>query len=616
MHVNNKNSKLNKEVGPIWFLLISATLITLYFNPSLQDPFNSPKFWLLLLTGSWIVGYLIFQHENNLRIAKNKYFNLFISGFVFSMFVSALLTENKFTAFFGDSGRRLGFLTYLFLVIFMLAAFKYFTVQSMHKIYFTVFFIALLSFSYALMQTTGNDFASWANPYNSIIGTLGNPNFASAAMAVYSILSFSAIFVKSFSKVYRILNFFIVLGLLFLIIKSDSRQGLVVFATGVAVVITVLLHSKNKAAGVISLLSALLLSLFAVLGMLQIGPFQQFLYKASVTVRGYYWNAAIEMFKSSPYFGVGIDQYGLFFKQFRDLQYPLNYGFEITSSNAHNIPLQLLSTGGLFVGIFYLALILLIIVKSIKALNHITNDFKLLYAGLFAAWIGFQAQSIISIENIGLAIWNWVLGGALLAISNQVNPADNNNGEITKNYSSNKNQLKLAQPIISGVITLFSIILVSALYTGEMNTMKSRSFYDYSKKAQSKEFYFYSEKAIESKLNDPYYKLIVIEMLLQSDDHARAMKYLTDLHESQPGNLDYLRPLSIVSEQDGDKLTAIKYRKIMEPLDPWNLDNYLRLGYLYRDVGDTSNMQKMLEKITSTAPNHIIATTALQQLSS
>jgi hypothetical protein len=54
----------------------------------------------------------------------------------------------------------------------------------------------------------------------------------------------------------------------------------------------------------------------------------------------------------------------------------------------------------------------------------------------------------------------------------------------------------------------------------------------------------------------------------------------------------------------------------MEPLDPWNLDNYLRLGYLYRDVGDTSNMQKMLEKITSTAPNHIIATTALQQLSS
>ena len=80
MHVNNKNSKLNKEVGPIWFLLISATLITLYFNPSLQDPFNSPKFWLLLLTGSWIVGYLILQYESNLRIAKNKSFNLLISA--------------------------------------------------------------------------------------------------------------------------------------------------------------------------------------------------------------------------------------------------------------------------------------------------------------------------------------------------------------------------------------------------------------------------------------------------------------------------------------------------------------------------------------------------------
>lgn len=611
-----KNSKLNKEIGPVWFILFSATLITLYFNPSLQDPFNSPKFWLLILTGSWLAGYLIFQNQKNLKMAKNKSFNLLISGFVIAMLTSALLTENKFTAFFGDSGRRLGFLTYLFLAIFMLASFKYFSVHSLNKIYFIIFFISLLSFFYALMQTTGNDFATWANPYNSIIGTLGNPNFASSAMAVYSIMSFSAIFIKSFSKIYRISNFFIVIGLILLIIKSDSRQGLVVFAVGVAVVSTILLDSKNKILGLVSLISVLCLSLFAVLGMLQIGPFQQYLYKESVTVRGYYWDAAIKMFKNNPLFGVGIDEYGLFFKQFRDLQYPLNYGFEITSSNAHNIPLQLISTGGIFVGIFYLALIAFIIVKSIQSLNCITSEFKLLYAGLFAAWLGFQAQSIISIENIGLGVWNWVLGGVLLKISNDVIVSNNKLGQMTKNYPANINQLKSAQPVISGIFTLLTIILVANLYTGEMDTMKSRSFYDYSKQAQSREFYFFSEKAIDNNFNDPYYKLIVIEMLLQSDDHAKAMKYLLKLHENDPDNLDFLRPLAIVSEQDGDKLNAIKYRKIMEPLDPWNLDNYLRLGYLYRDMGDISNMQKMLAKITSISPNHMIATTARQQLRS
>ena len=191
------NSKPNKEVGPIWLIFTSASSVTLYFNPSIQDPFNSPKFWLLILTGSWLAGYLIIKQKTSSKLLNNKLFYILLSGFVIFMLLSALFTESKFTAFFGDSGRRLGFLTYLFLAIFMLVTSKYFTVQSLHKIYFTLFFIAVLSSGYALMQTTGNDFASWDNKYNSIIGTLGNPNFASAAMAIYSIMSFASIFVKS-----------------------------------------------------------------------------------------------------------------------------------------------------------------------------------------------------------------------------------------------------------------------------------------------------------------------------------------------------------------------------------------------------------------------------------
>lgn len=608
------NSKPNKEVGPIWLIFTSASSVTLYFNPSIQDPFNSPKFWLLLLTGSWLAGYLIIKQKSSSKLSNNKLFYILLSGFVIFMLLSVLFTESKFTAFFGDAGRRLGFLTYLFLAIFMLVTSKYFTVQSLRKIYFTLFFIAVLSSGYALMQTTGNDIASWDNKYNSIIGTLGNPNFASAAMAIYSIMSFASIFVKSFSKMYRILNFFILICLILLIIKSDSRQGLIVFAVGITVFTSILLYFKNRGAGVSSLVITLISILLATLGMLQIGPLQQYLYKPSVTVRGYYWDAAIEMFKANPFFGVGIDQYGLFFKQFRDLQYPLNYGFEITSSNAHNIPLQLLSTSGIFVGTFYLLLTLFIFVISIKTLMNISSEFRLLYAGVFAAWLGFQAQSIISIDNIGLAIWNWIFGGALIAISSQVNQVNLSNTVNPKNLRLDENQLKLAQPILSGVVALFSIILISALYRGESNTYESRRFYDPSTKTQSKEFYSYADKAVTSDFNDPYYKLIIIEMLVQSEKQDQALVYLGDLNKENPNNLNYLRPLAIISEQDGNKLAAIKYRKAMEPLDPWNLDNYLRLGYLYRDTGDQLNMKKMLEKIIAIAPDHIITTTALQQL--
>jgi two-component SAPR family response regulator len=73
--------------------------------------------------------------------------------------------------------------------------------------------------------------------------------------------------------------------------------------------------------------------------------------------------------------------------------------------------------------------------------------------------------------------------------------------------------------------------------------------------------------------------------------------------------------LAITSEKDGNLNEAIKYRKLIEPIDPWNLDNYLRLGYLYKGLGDEINMKKMLEKIRLAAPDHIIAITATQQLS-
>jgi O-antigen ligase len=605
------------ESGPVWFILISGALITLYFNPALQDPFNSPKFWILSLAGSWLAGhcFITLKSKRDESSRSLKFFNFLLAGFVISMLVSALFTDNKFSAFFGEAGRRIGFITYLFLAVFMLASSNYFTYLSLRKIYISVFVISIFTLTYGTAQTTGNDFVTWSNPYNSIIGSFGNPNFASAAMAIFAIICFSSTFISEFSKFYRFINLVLTVGLISLVIRSESRQGLVVFLSGVTVFLSIYIYSKNKNLGILSFSITLLSSIFAVLGMLRIGPLQEYLYKTSVTVRGYYWDAAIEMFKSNPIKGVGIERYGVYFKEYRDAQYPLNYGFDITSTNAHNIPLHLLSTGGFFVGLFYSLLLFFIIFQGIRSLTKLSGQQRYLFAGIFAAWLGFQAQSVISIENVGLGIWNWIFGGVIIAVSKY---ADTQDGEKEFHHSKQVvrgNQVILLQPVISGVLALCSIILISNLYSGEVNTYKSRSLYNATQKSQSQEFYIQAEKAVTNRFNDPYYKLIVLEMLLQSDNHDRALIYLKSLHLSDPVNLDYLRALAITSEKDGNLNEAIKYRKLIEPIDPWNLDNYLRLGYLYKGLGDEINMKKMLEKIRLAAPDHIIAITATQQLS-
>ena len=188
---------------PMKLALLFSCIITLYFNPQLQDPFNAPKQWILLASSAWLLGYLILDRNylSGNRIIDLAKWLLFL--FIAALFVSAVKTNVHYVAFIGETQRKLGFLTYLSLVIFMLIALVYTNTTSIYKLYYYSFFTGLILGIYSLMQSTGNDFVQWNNPYNKILGTLGNPNFASACMAILATLSFSSILISSFNKYFR-----------------------------------------------------------------------------------------------------------------------------------------------------------------------------------------------------------------------------------------------------------------------------------------------------------------------------------------------------------------------------------------------------------------------------
>ena len=108
------------------------------------------------------------------------------------------------------------------------------------------------------------------------------------------------------------------------------------------------------------------------------------------------------MLMDKPFTGVGVDRYGAYFKQFREAGYSLKYGFDIGSSNAHNTFIQMFATGGVFVGLTYLLILVYVLRMGIRAAKHSTGDQQKVVIGLLSAWIGFQAQSLISIDNIDL----------------------------------------------------------------------------------------------------------------------------------------------------------------------------------------------------------------------
>ena len=56
------------------------------------------------------------------------------------------------------------------------------------------------------------------------------------------------------------------------------------------------------------------------------------------------------------------------------------------------------------------------VVRFVKAFRNPSDSAKPLLA-LFSVWVAFQLQSLISLDQLGLSIWGWVLGAAIIGLS-------------------------------------------------------------------------------------------------------------------------------------------------------------------------------------------------------
>ena len=591
-----------------------AILITIYFDSKIQDPFNSPKFWILLLSASWLLGHLV---KNKVEFSENDkkfYIKIFLVIVVYLVFlaISSLLSYNKQVSFLGETFRRNGTLTYVGFAIFFLMTAKFIRFENIKIGFNKLLIVGLITSAYAFVQLSGNDFVQWSDHGSSVITTLGNSNFAGASMAIFLVLIFGQMFIKSFNIYYRILASIVSTMLLFAIFPTNARQALIILCFGLFLIMAAKIYELNKRIGLLVFFIGGITSIFAVLGTLQVGPLRDLLYKPSISIRGYYWRAGIDMFRDHPLFGVGVDNYGAFFKEYRDPQYALNYGYGITSSNAHNVFIQNFATGGLFVGALYILLQVLIMYKGVKLIKNNQSERRFIAILVFVGWLSFQAQSFVSIDNIGISIWGWILGGSIIGLSfSDVKYSNLNPKSQTKSIVINWPQMYL-----SGGSVLLSILLILPLYNGEKNTWMARGYFDpNSTDVKTQElFKMYSDQALVAKFINNDYKNVILSNVYGAGYPTDALSLLSRINKKDYRNLDTLILLAVGNEQLGKLSEAVKYRNEIAKYDPWNASNYLELGLIYKKLNDSQNMNLMLSKIQSFASSDPISKQAIEQL--
>ena len=608
------SKKVRKENFEIKWIFSTALLITLFINPKLTDPFNAPKMYLLMLSSVVIASFLIFQTTNKTHLIPKSPLAPILIIFILILAIQVALTDLKYAAIFGDNLRQLGFLTYFGFAIFMLASIKFFRFESRLLLYNSIFVLSAFYIVYGIMQYTGNDPFNWVNQYNPIIGTLGNPNYSSALMAVLATLCFSFFFDQDLTKVKRTLFVLAFSLLAIVIVLTDASQGLLSMVAGVGLFSAVKLFKLRPGFGIASFVILVTGASFVLAGILQSGPLERFLYKPSVTLRGYYWRSGLEMLQNNLLTGVGIERFGVNFRQSVDPEFPIKFGYELMTNNAHNVPIQLFATGGIFLGLAYLAVLFTVLFYGLLGVRKLSGSRLNLLIGIFSAWIAYQLQSVVSIDNIGLTIWGWVLGGTIVGL---VTSSMHGESAIDSNKSSHLVRKKSGasfQPLVTGVLLISCLILVLRLTQSESVMFKNRTQFNQASTQGQGTLPADLSSVIDDPLAQPYYKIEAADMFFMLGDNQAAITAAEKVVEYDPINSTYLGVLATMYEAAGRFDEAINQRVTLSRYDPNNAKNYLQLIKLYKQVGDLANAKLMLDKIVLLTPGSEVADLARREL--
>jgi O-antigen ligase len=383
----------------------------------------------------FLAGFLIPQ------ITKLEEQSLVVTSiFAIALVVVVLFSEKNFIdQLYGTYGRNTGLLTYLALSILFLVGINFYSIQMAQYLLISLIGTGVLNVAYGYFQWLNLDPINWNNKYNPIIGTLGNPNFLSAHLGFTSLAVTALILDKKIKMSFRSLMGLFLIASLLLVYKSDSIQGLAVFAIGFMIIFYLRFIKTNKLVSILYIAIGSIGIVVGFLGTLQIGPLAKLLYQESVTYRGDYWWAGIQMLIEKPLFGYGMDSYGDWYRNSRSIEAVTRRGPDVVSNSAHNVFIDIASNGGVVLLIAYL-LIILLIFKSIFKIISKFKEYDVYAVSLIVVWIAYLVQSIISINQIGIVIWGWILGGAVIGHSNLLNEVAVSNAKKQVRENSSKFQ--------------------------------------------------------------------------------------------------------------------------------------------------------------------------------
>lgn len=579
-------------------VLLAGVATTLFVWTSLADPINLPKMFILAIFATWLIGLIFtrvfYSKERPLSVGQWA-----LSAFAIALLLAALLTDVKFTAFFGAMQRNDGVISYIALAGLSMAAMMSFTASDFRQIRWWILIVGSVLSVYGALQTFGHDPFKWVLLYNHVVGTLGNPDFFSGIVGAAAIASVWLVLVEDELPI-RGAGLALLLCELFILKRCGSIQGVAAFLLGLVILTIAKVWQKSRAIG-IGLSAAIgLVSIPVFLGLLDKGPLSRFVYRGSFQSRVDYWHAALGMFKSHPLFGVGLDRFGQNYGQYApQIQVVQGQG----TDNAHNVFLQLLATGGLLVVLPYLFLLAVIFVSAIRSIKEANGKTQIDLVALFSIWLALLFISAISIDNLGVAIWFWIIGGALYGITrhlhSNVSQSELKPGKKPKRIAQDNSNL--LAPIVSLVLTILLLILVVPAWRSSallLNLQRQRSGWTETQYVES------IRQAANVQSSNVQVRVQLADIALRVSAFDEGLSLIKSINDQDPRSVDGNTLGAIAYELTKKYELAIPYRLRILQLDPWSTRNMLQMVTDYVALKDFAKAREMSSRLSKLYPNN------------
>jgi hypothetical protein len=233
---------------------------------------------------------------------------------------------------------------------------------------------------------------------------------------------------------------------------------------------------------------------------------------------------------------------------------------------AHNVFMDMFAFGGWPLLLTYSVLMLLAGVSLIKVALR-SKAYDPIFVAISVAWLGYQLQSIISINQIGLAIWGWVLTGALIAYErNTRNPNSLEDAKISPVPRSKGKNLSQGSVVSSGLLAGIGMVIGAIIASPPLaSDTKWRS----AQVAQSVQLL---EASLTPSFMNPQHGtryLLSIQAFEGSNLPELAHKYAQAAVKFDPDSFELWKVFYLLSASTPEeKSIALENMKRLDPLNP------------------------------------------------